>query len=169
MSEGNKGKGKMMTRTLLAALATAAMALAMLTSAQAAVETNISEPYSMYVYIPCGNGGTGDYVYLEGNLHVLLSYTLNGNSYSGTSHYQPQGVTGSSLTTGAKYQATGITTDHFKGSLQNGQYAYTYVNNFRIIGQGAAGNYLVHDTYHVTFNANGTMAVSHDNFGVECK
>jgi hypothetical protein len=83
--------------------------------------------------------------------------------------FQPQGISGTGETTGAKYQATGVTQQSFKNSLQNGQANLTFVNNFRIIGQGPENNFLVHETLHITINANGTTTVSHDNFSVDCK
>jgi hypothetical protein len=43
------------------------------------------------------------------------------------------------------------------------------VNNFRIIGQGTGNNFLVHETFHITVNADGTMTASVDNFSVDCK
>jgi hypothetical protein len=43
------------------------------------------------------------------------------------------------------------------------------VNNFRIIGQGPGNNYLVHEVFHVTINANGEVTAYVDNFSIECK
>lgn len=68
-----------------------------------------------------------------------------------------------------EYVGTGVTQSTFKGSLQNGQYTTIFVNNFRIIGQGPGNNYLVHETMHITINANGEFVVQHDNISVECK
>jgi hypothetical protein len=105
----------------------------------------------------------------SGPLHVLFTFTINGNNVSGFSHFQPQGISGTGETTGDKYQGTGVTQQSFKISLLNGQANFTSVNNFRIIGQGPGNNYLVHENMHVTINANGTVIVSHDNFSVACK
>ena len=78
-------------------------------------------------------------------------------------------LVGTGETTGLKYQATGITQQSFSSSLQNGQANFTFVNNFRIIGQGPGNNYLVHETMHFTINADGTLTVSFDNLTVDCK
>ena len=45
----------------------------------------------------------------------------------------------------------------------------TYINNFRIIGQDPDNNYLVHETFHVTVNANGELTAFVDNFSIEWK
>jgi hypothetical protein len=135
----------------------------------AAVTVNDTTEINLTVSIPCADGGTGEVVDLSGPLHTLMSFTMNGNNVSGYYHFQPQGISGIGETTGVKYQATGITQESFKNSLQNGQANDTYVNNFRIIGQGPGNNFLVHETLHFTINANGTMTVFHDNFSVDCK
>src|SRR5215216_4074451 len=66
------------------------------------------------VFIPCANAGAGEFVVLTGTLHVLTTFTINGNNVRGKSHFQPQGISGVGLTTGDKYHATGVTQDEFK-------------------------------------------------------
>ncbi len=135
----------------------------------AAVVENDTTEISLQVFIPCADGGNGEIVDLSGALHTLVSFTINGNNVSGYYHVQPQGISGIGETTGAKYQGTGVTQESFKTSFQNGQANFTYVNNFRIIGQGPGNNFLVHETMHITINANGTLTVFHDNFSADCK
>jgi hypothetical protein len=94
---------------------------------------------------------------------------MNGNNVSGYFHFQPQGISGTGETTGAKYTATGVTQQSFKSSLQNGQANFTFVNNFRMIGQGPGNNFLVHETLHIPMAADGTVTVVHDNFTIDCK
>lgn len=144
--------------------------LAMLAApAFAEVTTNEKQDFATTVFIPCADNGAGELVDLEGTLHVVLTFTINGKNVSGKSHFQPQGVSGTGQTTGDKYQATGVTQSTFKNSLQNGQSQTTFINNFRIIGQGPGNNFLVHETMHITINANGEVTVTHDNFSAECK
>ena len=138
--------------------------------ANAAKQVNDSTDINLTVFVPCAAGGAGELVDLSGPLHTLITFTINGNNVSGTAHFQPQGLSGTGETTGDKYQATGVTKDtSFKLSLQNGQANQTFVNKFRIIGSGAGNNFLVHEEAHITFNANGTVTVFHDNLSIECK
>jgi len=51
----------------------------------------------------------------------------------------------------------------------NGQYEETFINNFRIIGQGNGNNLLMHETFHVTVNANGALTVLIDKIESDCK
>ena len=137
--------------------------------ANAAVQVNDRTEIRISVFVPCAAGGAGEVVDLSGPLHTLISATVNGNNVSGYFHFQPQGISGTGETTGAKYQATGVTLQSFKASLQNGQANLTFVNNFRIIGQGPGNNYLVHETMHLTINADGTLTVLFDNLSIDCK
>ncbi len=139
------------------------------TSAQAAAATYTASqdfPIDLFVYIPCANGGLGEYVILTGTLHDLYHYTFDD---LGGVHFtyldNPQGISGLGWDTGAKYQGTGVTRGDFSYRIG---YEESFINNFRMIGQGPGNNFQVHETYHVTINANGTMTVYVDNFSVEC-
>jgi len=137
--------------------------------ADAAVQVNDKTNVNLTIFVPCAAGGAGEVVNLSGSLHTLIALTINGNNVSGYFHFQPQGISGIGETTGDDYQGTGVTEETFRNSLQNGQANSTFVNNFRIIGQGPGNNYLVHETLHVSVNAEGTVTVTHDNFSIDCK
>lgn len=140
------------------------------TSASAAADTftlSQSFPIDIVVFVPCAAGGAGELVELTGNLHDLFHITFDS---SGGVHVSvidsPQGISGTGLTTGTKYQGTGETRDSYNGMVG---FEETFVNNFKIIGQGTGNNFLVHENFHITVNANGTVTSYHDNFSVECK
>ena len=159
----------MKKNTTLLMLLFAALAL-FTVPANAAKQVNDTSEINLTVFVPCAAGGAGELVDLSGPLHTLITFSINGNNVSETAHFQPQGLSGTGETTGDKYQATGVTKDtSFKVSFQNGQAQQTFVNNFRIIGSGSGNNFLVHEVLHVTFNANGTVTVFHDNFSIDCK
>jgi hypothetical protein len=69
-------------------------------------------------------------------------------------------------TTGDKYQATGVTQDQFNAKVGVEE---TFINDFRIIGQGNGNNFLIHETFHITINANEIPTASVDNFSVDCR
>lgn len=125
-------------------------------------------PLDFYVYVSCAAGGLGEYVRLTGNLHALYHFTVsNSGNFTFKGHFQPQGVSGTGYTTGGKYQGTGVTQDmtHF-GRVGE---VFSYVNNFRVIGQGPGNNFLVHQTFHFTINPNGSLTSFVDGFKAECK
>jgi hypothetical protein len=159
----------MKTSILRAVICVVAALATVILPASATTEVNDRTDISLTIFIPCAAGGAGELVDLAGPLHTLITFTINGNNFSGVFHFQPQGISGTGETTGDKYQATGVTQESFKTSLQNGQANLTFVNNFRIIGQGPGNNFLVHETLHITVNADGTLTVFHDDFRADCK
>ncbi len=152
------------------ALCAFAAAIVGVSAAQAAVESNETVTESIRDVIPCANGGAGEFVSGDVLLHVLITSTVNGNTMSGKFHFQPtRGSTLVGETTGDVYRATGVTQGTFSGPMANGRYTETFVNNFRIIGPGPGNNFLVHETFHVTINANGETTVERESLSVECK
>jgi len=145
----------------------AALAILIL-PANAAVQDNESFPIDSTFPVQCANGGAGEFVEVSGNIHFLITSTVNGNNFSFSMQTNPQGVSGTGLTTGDKYQATGSETFHEKGSLQNGQFNFTETDTFNLIGQGPGNNLTVHATGHMTFNANGTLTVDFFKVTADC-
>jgi len=133
-----------------------------------ALMQNFQIPINLSVLVPCADGGAGEVVDLSGDLHVLLHVTLHDDGrFVFKEHFQPQGISGTGEVTGDKYQATGVTQDiTVRGRVG---VTTTAVNNFRIIGQGPGNNLLVHVTFHVTVNANGTATAEVNNVRVGCK
>ena len=129
---------------------------------------NDIQTQSFAAFVPCANNGAGEIIAGTIELHVLVTSTVNGNNVSGFYHYQPAGSDLVGSVTGDAYRATGVTQSSFHGSLENGLYTTTYVNNFRLIGPGPGNNYLVHETFHLTINAKGDVTVDHDLFSVDC-
>jgi len=131
---------------------------------QAAVTTNTSIPITLFVDIPCA----GELVVLNGPLHILSSVTFDrAGGFHMLGHFQPQGISGLGQTTGAKYQATGET--EFQTNAKAVPFETSFVNNFKIIGQGPGNNLLIHENMHLTVNANGTVTAVIDNTSVECR
>jgi hypothetical protein len=140
----------------------------MLTStAWAAVTSNTRFPIHITAFVPCAAGGAGETVVLSGDLHALFTTTLDGNGgFHAKFHFNPQGVSGIGQTTGDKYQGTGVTQGEFNGKVG---FETSFVNNFRIIGQGPGNNFLVHENMHITVHPNGRVTGFVDNIRVSCK
>jgi hypothetical protein len=135
--------------------------------AATAFTDNVSIPLDQSVFIQCANGGAGELVTISGTLHVLFHQTFNDAEHvTTTSQFNPQGVYGIGEITGRKYQGTGVTKSITTARIGE---ETTIINNFRIIGQGPGNNFLVHETFHFTVNANGTTTATVDNLSVDCK
>jgi hypothetical protein len=131
--------------------------------------TNEVVPIDITAFVPCANGGAGEVVHAVGRLHQLITSVVNANgTVTVKTHFQPQGLTGVGLTTGDKYQATGVTqeTDVFGSPFP---FIATFINNFRFIGAGRDNNLLIHEEFHLTVNANGVFTVSADHFSEACR
>jgi hypothetical protein len=134
-----------------------------------ATTSNQFIPFAQVVFIPCANGGTGENVLIEGTLHLQEHVTINNNRVNLKIHAQPQGASGVGEITGDIYRATGVTQEQDSIPLVNGAFEFTFINNFKIIGPGPDNNLLVHQTVHVTMNANGEITAVVDNISVDCQ
>jgi hypothetical protein len=135
--------------------------------AAAALTISQDFPIDLFAFVPCAAGGAGELVELTGQLHDLFHITQN-NAGGVVVRIldNPQGVSGVGLTTGTKYQGTGGTQQTFTAAVGE---TNTFVNNFRVVGQGPNNNFVVHETAHLTVNANGTVTASVDNLTIDCK
>ena len=157
-----KNNMRIVTMCLVAVLAI------LVAPANGAVQVNDKTAINLTVFVPCAASGAGELVDLSGLLHALILFTINGNNVSGYFHFQPQGIRGTGETTGDKYQGTGVT--EFKNTFgEPFPVTSTFVNNFSMIGQGPGNNFRVHETVHLTINANGEPTASIDNFRTTCK
>lgn len=137
-------------------------------ASSAGVLVNVVEPFEQVVAVPCAEDGAGEDVLLSGLLHVLITGTLDASgSLHTTTHFQPMGVAGIGMTSGAVYRATGVTRDQANGL--DVPFEATFVNNFRIIGPGKGNNLLIHELFHVTVNAVGQVTVLVDRVSTECR
>jgi hypothetical protein len=158
------------TLSLTLAITLLTLTLAGVAFSQALViTTNDFVPFAQVAFVPCANGGAGELVLIQGTLHIQQHLTINGNRASIKSHFQPQGAEGVGLTTGDKYNATGVTQEHDSISISNLGFEFTFINNFKIIGQGPDNNLLVHQTIHVTVTPNGVVTTVVDNTTIECR
>ena len=118
-------------------------------------------------FVPCAAGGAGEEVRLAGMLNILTHGTIDARGgYHAKVQLRPQGVRGEGLTTGDRYVGTGVTQEQVNGTVGSQS---TFIDNYRIIGQGSGNNLLIHQTVHVTVNANGEVTASVDNVSVECR
>lgn len=131
--------------------------------------TQTTLPFSATLWIPCANGGAGETVALSGELEFSSHEVLDAD---GGTHerrmVRPSGVVGVGATSGLNYRGTGMSFMS-EGVAAEGSSVYTYVNNFRIIGQGAGNNLLVHAVVHQTTDADGNVVATVDLSSNTCK
>ena len=158
-----------MRKALIVVSVATAVLLASTATAQAEVVQNTTESIQTAVWVPCANGGAGEFVDLSGALHVLTKLTTSADSVFGTEHFQPEGVRGVGESTGAVYQGTGVTRTGFTFSLHDGSGGQSYDNSFQLIGHGTAANFRVHEHRRLTMDATGQVTVNVDKVSVDCR
>ena len=145
-------------------LAAAATALAGTVSLIEAIDPPITEA------VNCANGGAGEDVIVTGNVHVLISTTINDNRVSMWLQVNPQGAVGVGQTTGDTYRGTGVTRYTFEAqSLVNDQARFPFLNNFLLVGPGPGNNFRLHQNIQLTVNANGEVTAEGLNNSITCK
>jgi len=142
------------------------LALPTPTQAQA---VNASVPFAATVFVPCADGGAGEFVDLSGPLHVQFQLVTN-NSNSGGGHFSfhanAQGISGVGLTSGNQYRGTGVF--KFKLALSGPVEHVSIDGHFQAIGQGPGNNLRVHFTLHFNLNTSNGHTVTVTNGNITC-
>lgn len=112
--------------------------------------------YDDLVWIPCADDGAGEYVQFNGYVHFSSVTIVNNNHFTLVNHINPNDVSGTGLTTGRHYVATGGGEQTYSGSFINGQSVAGGSTKFLFVGAGS--NFSVTFKAHVIVNANGEVS-----------
>lgn len=140
------------------------LALTTLAAAPAAAEvvTNVRTPIAGTIVNIC-NGENVDYA---GEEHFVFRATVDGSGGIHLGIHQNIHVSGTGQTTGAKYSGSQQDNEHVNlVGAQNLSLNFS----FKLIGQGKVPNLVVHETVHITVNANGDVTVNRTDLRIECK
>lgn len=114
---------------------------------------NMTVPFDVERYNPCGNGGQGEYVDLTGELHVVFFEIPTGNGTIYKSQVNAVNVSGVGELSGVNYRyagmGQGMSTVRQEGST------YTSIDTILLVSQGAEENLVAHSTFHVTVTPDG--------------
>jgi hypothetical protein len=94
----------------------------------------------------------GEPVHITGEVHEVIKFQETGNGLLAMVHHNPAGVTGVGVHSGAIYHGTGV-----GQGVTFGDEDFTFVLSFNNIGEGSAGNFMLHQTIHMTTTANGNV------------
>ena len=136
------------------------------TAAQAKVVTNETVSYAYAGFVPCANGGVGEYITGTIDAHNLITSTVNSNVDTWQFQFQPHGSLVGSVT-GDTYQLAGVTRGTYTESLKEDHSTLTYVNSYHLIGPGPDNNLVVREIAHVTID-NDEVVAEHDDWSVGC-
>jgi hypothetical protein len=144
--------------TLFVGLAAALLVTAAVV--RAAQLYNFWFPVDAVLTNPCN----GEDVAFTGKFHSTFNVTVNGNTFHIEAHDNAAQISGTGLSTGAKY--TGSQADNFTLNLAKGEID-TEEGMFRMNGQGGVPNFTVHYLLHITVNANGDLTAFVDHYTIK--
>lgn len=126
-----------------------------------------SIPYERTYYVPCANSGNGEEVELKGTIHIVDQLVRNENNFKLTYNINMQNVSGTGLTTGDSYRASGGGPGTLTGSFDNGQFTAYYIEAVRIVSQNST--YIVNYKFHVTITPDGTVTSYISEENIDCR
>lgn len=127
------------------------------------------EPFAYDMSVSCANGGLGELVALIGTRRTWTQTMLSDNAYVSRFFTQLLGVTGVGLSTGVPYQQVGVQQSTVTERAQSGTVTDTYTSSYRMIALGAAPDFVVHATEHLTRNASGQIVAVVESLRAECQ
>ena len=138
--------------------------------AATAMTSSVREPFEGEFFSPCGNGGAGELITFSGTIHIVSRTTVDvqGGAHI-TLRSNVQGAEGVGQTTGDVYRGTGMSSSVTNTNPGGLPYTGTFVNNFRLIGQGPGTSLHVHEVVHFTINENGELTAEVTNVSTECR
>jgi hypothetical protein len=130
---------------------------------------NLTIPSQFAIQDRCAGGRFGEIIVFQGDQHLVFSQTSTANGHLSTMlHWNAEGITGIGQYTGFTYRALGVSSDHSVASATF-PYTDTFINNYHVIGQGSATNGDLHETVHVTVDANGDVTAWVTDYNFDCK
>ena len=128
-----------------------------------------TEDVNAFLDVPCANGGAGETVHITGSTHLVIQSTVTPAGMtllSGLS--QPFQLTAVGTTTGDVYHDVGSSQFADVRSDAGFPIAFTELVDTRMIGPGPDNNLTLHETFHITLNANGILTVEVFNRRLTC-
>ncbi len=126
------------------------------TASQAAVTTNVRIPVDFQDVNWCA----GEVVQFSGDIHILVTATINDNNVSGKFLLNAQGMSAIGLSSGITYQSHDSINDTFKASLQNGNAVTSQQETFSLVAPGGGNNLEFKVVLHMTFDADGNLVAT---------
>lgn len=131
--------------------------------------SNIFVQFQWDRFVPCANGGSGEWVWFSGTVHHQGHTTTNENRViTNFVSLQPHGVTGLGQITGDVYHLVGTSRVSQSVELNGGASTLTFINNLSMIARGPGNDLHVHQNIHITVNANGEASTQVRHSNIEC-
>jgi hypothetical protein len=122
--------------------------------------------YDNTVYVPCANGGEGEYVQLNGftNYAYNISWTDNGATFG--YHANSYAIKGVGLTSGQQFIASGMGEGQTYLSWVDGHWLSVFHDRLNVTSSST--RFAIKNTYHVLFTPDGDVLINLREHEVEC-
>lgn len=129
------------------------------------VTTDRPVSFNRIAFVPCAARGAGENVRLTGTMHILVTTTFDGKGrFQSKYDFQPKGVSGTGLSTGTMYRATGDAHGTINGTVG---VPGLFEDSFKMVSKG--DNFLIRVSGRVNTSPGGTVFVFLDNVTITCK
>jgi len=129
--------------------------------------STVAVPYDNTVYVPCANGGAGEYVHLTGSTNFLYTISWTDHGFTYGYHANSYAIKGVGLTSGVQFVASGITEGQVAASWVNEQWIAIFTDQLRVTAPTTS--FVVRNTYHATTTPDGEVLINLREREVECK
>ena len=129
--------------------------------------SSVAVPYDWTVFVPCSNGGTGEFVHVTGSTNFVYTISWTDHGFTYGYHANTYKVVAVGLASGNTYVGSGFTEGQVAGSWSNDQWISTYVDQLKLVGSD--GTFTLRNTYHITVNPDGTIVTSLTDRDASCQ
>ncbi len=129
-------------------------------------------PFHRLRWVPCANGGNGEWVAISGTMHNVLSSTTSDTGIQHLLfHHQLENASGTGQTTGDTYNYVGMAQESTVlglGTAINVGETFTVAEQFTLVDQGTGLTFQIQLFFHATVNPDGTLTSYFDDGTVTC-
>ena len=137
------------------------------TSVNSANENTIhAVPFETNVYVPCVNGGAGEYVVLSGFTNFIYQLQWSDNGFTLVYHDNVHQLNGVGASSGETFVASGGTNGTVRASWGSDQWIGTTISKGKV--GGANTNFTVNYKDRITILRDGTVTVETTEITAEC-
>ena len=129
--------------------------------------STVAVPYDNTVYVPCANGGAGEYVHLNGRTNFLYTISWTDHGFTYGYHANSYAIKGVGLTSGEQFVASGTTEGQVAASWVNERWIAIITDQLRVTAPNTS--FVVKNKYHVTTTPDGDALINLREQEVECK
>jgi hypothetical protein len=121
--------------------------------------TSITDvPFENTLFVPCANGGAGEYVSISGETNFVYQIAWNDQSFHLSYQSNDHNVTGIGLASAENFVGSGGSHDAVMGSWVNGEFISNLVQETRLIGQNT--KFTIRYKLHLVILSNGDVTVN---------